>query len=800
MKSNRLMWIAMVCLFAGIELWAQQPNTPSEGTGTSPADAVNVPRLIKFSGAMKDFTGKPLVGPVDINFAIYKQQTDAEPVWQEMQTLQLDEQGRYTVLLGAMQPEGLPMELFSSGEARWLEVNAAGTELQPRTLLVSVPYALKASDAETLGGKPASAYLLAPVNQTGSGTTQATKGSSTAATGNTTILAPVITPNVITATQNYIPVLTDNSGDMGNSTMYQFGTQVGIATTTPGTLNGHYFPSLLLDAAQATASTYLTADTELQGGYAGILLNRGAATANNRDWAIENQPDATLTSSQLAISTYNDAGYPTAMLMVTRSGLVGIGTTTPGATLEVNGTGKFDGGVAVAGLTAGNCVQAGAGGFLTTTASPCGSGGGTITGVTAGTDLTGGGTSGNVTLNLDTTKVATLAASSNAFTGSITASSFAGNGAGLTGVSASGLAAGTYSNAYTFNNAANSFTGNGSGLTGVSASGLAAGTYSNPYTFNNAANSFTAASVTAGSVSASNGVTGTTSSSVGYAVYGNNTATTGYPYGVVGVGFAGVVGSSTSGAGYGVYGTNLATTGLGYGVYGVSSSSNGVGVYGSSNTGVYGFSTSTGAGVLGQGDSFGVYSNGNFAASGTKSAVAVLPDGRAVLLYSVESPENWYEDFGSGQLQNGVASIELDPTFAQTVSPEAGYHVFVTPNGDCEGLYVAQKTGTGFEVRELRGGKSSVAFDYRIVAKRKGLESLRLEEVSADHETAEAMRKQLAERPSHVPKLHLPKPTEALKALPRLPKIEAPPAVPAAVIPKPPEPAKLPALAKPPQK
>ena len=32
---------------------------------------------------------------------------------------------------------------------------------QPRGLLVSIPYALKASDAETLGGRPASAYPLA---------------------------------------------------------------------------------------------------------------------------------------------------------------------------------------------------------------------------------------------------------------------------------------------------------------------------------------------------------------------------------------------------------------------------------------------------------------------------------------------------------------------------------------------------------------------------------------------------------------------------------------------------------------
>ena len=36
-----------------------------------------------------------------------------------------------------------------------------GAAEQPRVLLVAVPYALKASDSDTLGGKPASAYALA---------------------------------------------------------------------------------------------------------------------------------------------------------------------------------------------------------------------------------------------------------------------------------------------------------------------------------------------------------------------------------------------------------------------------------------------------------------------------------------------------------------------------------------------------------------------------------------------------------------------------------------------------------------
>ena len=57
------------------------------------------------------------------------------------------------------------------------------------------------------------------------------------------------------------------------------------------------------------------------------------------------------------------------------------------------------------------------------------------------------------------------------------------------------------------------------------------------------------------------------------------------------------------------------------------------------------------------------------------------------------------------------------------------YHVFLTPKGDCKGLYVANETPAGFEVHELGGGQSTVAFDYRIVARRKGYESVRLADV-----------------------------------------------------------------------
>ena len=92
--------------------------------------------------------------------------------------MQADELGRYTALLGAMHTEGLPIDLFTSGEVRWLGIQVGlEAEQQPRVLLVSVPYALKAGDAETLGGKPASAYMLSDSKSGTASTTASTRTS-----------------------------------------------------------------------------------------------------------------------------------------------------------------------------------------------------------------------------------------------------------------------------------------------------------------------------------------------------------------------------------------------------------------------------------------------------------------------------------------------------------------------------------------------------------------------------------------------------------------------------------------------
>jgi hypothetical protein len=117
--------------------------------------------LVNFSGRAADAQGKAIFGIAGVTFAIYKEQSEGAPLWMETQNVQADARGNYTIQLGTTKPEGLPLELFSSGEARWLGVRVNGGEEQPRVLLLSVPYALKAADAETVGGLPASAFVLA---------------------------------------------------------------------------------------------------------------------------------------------------------------------------------------------------------------------------------------------------------------------------------------------------------------------------------------------------------------------------------------------------------------------------------------------------------------------------------------------------------------------------------------------------------------------------------------------------------------------------------------------------------------
>jgi len=60
---------------------------------------------------------------------------------------------------------------------------------------------------------------------------------------------------------------------------------------------------------------------------------------------------------------------------------------------------------------------------------------------------------------------------------------------------------------------------------------------------------------------------------------------------------------------------------------------------------------------------------------------------------------------------------------------------------------VVSKSATSFEVREQGGGVSNVGFDYRVVAKRKGYERVRLADVTESQNRLMSGAKALTEHP-----------------------------------------------------
>src|SRR5215470_18416201 len=151
-KASVRLFLLSCALFVSCAV-GQQAATPAIAA---------VPKLINFSGTLSDLSGKPLTGVQGVTFLLYGTQQGGNPLWMETQNITPSRNGQYTATLGVTTAQGLPADIFSSGEARWLAVQVAGRPEQPRVLLVAVPYAIKAGDAETVGGFPPSAFLLAP--------------------------------------------------------------------------------------------------------------------------------------------------------------------------------------------------------------------------------------------------------------------------------------------------------------------------------------------------------------------------------------------------------------------------------------------------------------------------------------------------------------------------------------------------------------------------------------------------------------------------------------------------------------
>jgi len=426
---------------------------PASFAQTSTQTASALPRLVRFGGIVKDGNANPLTGVVGLTFALYSEQTGGAPLWLETQNVTPDGNGHYVVLLGSTKPDGLPAEIFTSEQARWVGVQVPGQAEQPRVLLVSAPYALKAGDAETVGGLPPSAFVLAA-----NAASPTTIGDPTQP-GN----APPSSDVTGSGTADYVPLWTSTS-NIGNSVLFQSGTagkaKIGINTITPAstldvkgaaTIRGLFS---LPAAGTATATKGYNSEAEE---LTASAFNSGTGTAvtQNFQWQVE--------------PLDNDSSTARGALHL----LFGQGTnklTETGLNIANSGQITFATGQTFPGTGDGTVTSVGSGGGLTggpiTTTGTLSIANAGVTNamlvnpsltVTAGTGLTGGGSvalGGSTTLNLASNACASGSAlSALPFTCSpfatLGANNFTGN-EGVTGnVTASGEVQGGVVNATT---------------------------------------------------------------------------------------------------------------------------------------------------------------------------------------------------------------------------------------------------------------------------------------------------------------------------------------------------------------
>ena len=277
-------------VFVGILLLSSLLSAQQAAVSTSAAAIV--PRLVNFSGKAID-QGKALSGVTGATFAIYSEETGGSPLWLETQNVQADSKGNYTAQLGATKSEGLPLDLFTSGEARWLGVRVNGGEEQPRVLLLSVPYALKAADAQTLAGLPASAFMLA-------GTVAAGTSSSTAISPAQAITAAVSG----TGTTDFLPLWTNSTGALGNSVLFQSGSgataKTGINTTSPGTtldVNGAETVRGTLNLPATGTATAAVGKNSQPQDFVASVFNSSTATAVAQKFQWQAEPIGNNTAS-----------------------------------------------------------------------------------------------------------------------------------------------------------------------------------------------------------------------------------------------------------------------------------------------------------------------------------------------------------------------------------------------------------------------------------------------------------------------------------------------------------------------